>query len=94
MLPVTYDKVYTQCKIRLIKEIRIMDIKMKALLLELLIKEDRFTGRSAARLYNSAYDEHINWHEFSDYLSHLYNQGLIKVSGHDTSGMIVYTWNR
>ena len=70
-----------------------MNAEQKVITLELSLEQKNFTALQVSHLYAEQYD-YINWHEFSDYLSELYNKGLLVITGHDTSGMCIYNWNR
>ena len=70
-----------------------MNTEQKLITLELSSKQHNFTARQISQLYAEDHD-YINWHEFSNYLSRLHDKGLLVITGHDTSGMCIYNWNR
>ena len=39
---------------------------------------------------NAEYGINVNWHEFSSLLDQMKTSGIIKLSGHDNSGMCQY----
>ena len=70
-----------------------MNTEQKLITLELITNKKNFSAMSVSKLY-AAHQGYIDWHNFSDYLSELFNKGLLVITGHDTSGMCIYNWNR
>ena len=50
------------------------------------------TPRELARKYNTKFETECDWHEASMLLDCAHNNGLIKVTGIDSSGMTIYSW--
>lgn len=44
----------------------------------------------AMRLYQSAYDVTVDWHEFSYLLDYLNQLGVLEIAGHSRDGMTQY----
>ena len=50
------------------------------------------TAMQLTQKYNEIYNKTCNWHEASSILDQAHSNGLISVTGIDSTGMIIYKW--
>ena len=65
-----------------------MTVSQKSHLIEFVASKGIVTAMTCAREIG------CNWHDCSDYLDQLHTKSLLKVVGHDSTGMTQYSLNK